>query len=122
MEAKERLMELYRIAVANGVVKNRKQFAALIHTAEGTLSNSLNGAHRYLGTASTLVTRAEKELKERGISISGDDSGNTQIGDNNTVGLSPKKFEHEQGWIALMEEKDRQISRLLTIIERLTDK
>jgi len=122
MEAKDRLMELYRIAVANGVVKNRKQFAALIHTAEGTLSNSLNGAHRYLGTASTLVTRAEAELKERGIAISGDESGNTQIGDNNTMGMSPKKFTHEEEWFALVAAKDKQIDRLLAIIERMTNK
>lgn len=69
MEAKDRLMELYRLAVARGLVKNRKQFAEFISTAEGTLSNSLNGAPKYAGTAATLVTRAEAELMKAGVSV-----------------------------------------------------
>lgn len=69
MEAKDRLMELYRLAVAGDLVKNRKEFAKLISTAEGTLSNSLNGVPKYAGTAATLVTRAEAELMKAGVSI-----------------------------------------------------
>lgn len=77
METKDRLMELYRLAIANGIVKNRKEFAEFINTAEATLSNSLNGAPKYAGTAANLVTRAEAELMKRGVSVvgSGDAAG-----------------------------------------------
>lgn len=114
-------MELYRYAVAAGFVKNRKQFAELISTAEGTLSNSLNGVPKYAGTAATLVTRAEAELAKRGVSISatGDGSMQNVVGSNNTVGMPTKKFTHEDEWFALVAEKDKQIDRLLTIIENL---
>ena len=123
MEAKDRLMDLYRYAVAAGLVKNRKQFAKLISTAEGTLSNSLNGVPKYAGTAATLVTRAEAELAKRGVSISatGDGSMQNVVGSNNTVGMPTKKFTHEDEWFALVAEKDKQISRLLTIIEKMQD-
>ena len=115
MEAKDRLMELYRLAIANGLVKNRKQFAEFISTAEGTLSNSLNGVPKYAGTASTLVTRAEVELLKRGISISldGDSAIQTVSGNGNTVGVPAKKFSHEEEWFALVAEKDKQIAKLL---------
>lgn len=121
MEAKDRLMELYRLAVAAGLVKNRKQFAKLISTAEGTLSNSLNGVPKYAGTAATLVARAEAELAKRGVSISatGDGSMQNVVGSNNTVGMPTKNFTHEDEWFALVAEKDKQIDRLLTIIENL---
>ena len=120
MEAKDRLEELYRVAVAAGVVKNRKQFAELIGTAEGTLSNSINGVPKYAGTAATLVTRAEAELLKRGVNISGTGDGSTQVvGSNNNVGVPAKKFEHEGEWFALVAEKDKQIDRLLSIIEKM---
>lgn len=121
MEAKDRLMELYRYAVAAGLVKNRKQFAELISTAEGTLSNSLNGVPKYAGTAATLVTRAEAELAKRGVSISATGNGSMQnvTGSNNSVGLPAKNFTHEDEWFALVAKKDEQIDRLLTIIENL---
>ena len=121
MEAKDRLLELYRLAVANGVVKNRKQFATLIHTAEGTLSNSINGAPKYAGTAETLVKRAESELKIKGVSVDGSTVNGSSIvsGDNNTIGVPPKNFYHEEEWFALVAEKDRQINRLLSIIEKM---
>lgn len=120
MEAKDRLEELYRVAVAAGLVRNRKQFAKLIGTAEGTLSNSINGVPKYAGTAATLVTRAEAELLKRGVNISGTGDGSTQVvGSNNNVGVPEKKFEHEGEWFALVAEKDKQIDRLLTIIENM---
>ena len=120
MEAKDRLEELYRVAVAAGLVRNRKQFAKLIGTAEGTLSNSINGVPKYAGTAATLVTRAEAELLKRGVNISGTGDGSTQVvGSNNNVGVPAKKFEHEGEWFALVAEKDKQIDRLLTIIENM---
>ncbi len=77
MDTKDRLMELYRLAIANGIVKNRKEFAEFINTAEATLSNSLNGAPKYAGTAANLITRAEAELMKRGVSVvgSGDAAG-----------------------------------------------
>ena len=97
MEAKDRLMELYRLAVAAGIVTNRKQFAKFISTAEGT------------------------ELAKRGVSISpsGDGSMSNVIGSNNSVGLPTKNFTHEEEWFALVAEKDKQIDRLLSIIENL---
>lgn len=117
-------MELYRLAVAGGLVKNRKEFAKLISTAEGTLSNSLNGVPKYAGTAATLVTRAEAELLKAGVSInaSGDGSMQNVTGSNNSVGLPAKNFTHEDEWFALVAKKDEQISRLLTIIEKMQDK
>ena len=121
MEAKDRLLELYRLAFANGLVKNRKQFAKFINTNEGTLSNSINGAPKYGGTAATLVTRAEAELARHGINAfaSGDGGMQNVLGSNNQVGMPTKKFAREEEWFALVAEKDKQIDRLLSIIENL---
>ena len=51
----------------------------------------------------------------------GDGSMQNVSGSYNSVGLPQKKFEHEQDWFALVAEKDRQINRLLTIIEKMQD-
>lgn len=78
MKSKERLMELYRIAVAREICDNRKEFADFIGTDASTLSKCINGAERYEGTIPTLITRAEAELLKRGVNITpaGDGSGN----------------------------------------------
>lgn len=52
----------------------------------------------------------------------GDGSMQNVSGSHNSVGLPQKKFIHEAEWFALVAEKDKQISRLLTIIEKMQDK
>lgn len=40
-------------------------------------------------------------------------------GSNNSVGVPVKNFTHEKEWFELVAEKDKQIDRLLTIIENM---
>lgn len=131
MEAKDRLMELYRLAVANGIVKNRKGFAELVNTAEATLSNSLNGVPKYAGTAATLVTRAEAELMKKGISVvaKGDAAGrdiqknfdcisNPDIKEIVNTLVQELAAQREANSM-ILAQKDAHIDRLLTMIEKM---
>lgn len=130
MEAKDRLMELYRLAVANGVVKNRNGFAELVNTAEATLSNSLNGVPKYAGTAATLVIRAEAELMKRGISVvaKGDAAGR-DLQKNDCISnpdikeivntLVQELAAQREANSMILAQKDAHIDRLLTMIEKM---
>jgi len=75
-----------------------------------------------------VITRAEHALLKAGVSLDNYETqtgdirdGNVQTGNNNTIGIPPKKFESEKDWFALVAEKDKQIDRLLTIIETITN-
>ena len=49
----------------------------------------------------------------------GDGSVQNVSGSNNQIGVPQKKFTHESEWFALVAEKDKQINRLLSIIENM---
>lgn len=123
----QRLDAVIQAAIVRGVAANKKQFAELVGIRPELLSRYLSGAS--VPPASTLA---------RVNSVCGDifspdwlllgtgdmfvqSDGNVNNVQHATVnnGIPPKKFDNEQGWFALVSEKDKQIDRLLTIIERM---
>ena len=123
---KSRLQQLFELARANGLAHNKGEFAALIGIESSTLSHALKDDGKI--KVENVITRAEHALLKAGVSLdnyethTGDiHDGNVQTGNNNTIGIPPKKFESEKDWFALVAEKDKQIDRLLTIIETITN-
>lgn len=122
MSRNQRLKRLYELAVEHGLVKTQKEFAQFIEIDNSSLTHALKDDGRI--SLSNTIKKAEHALMKEGVSIDGGEitgDGNMQNvnGSNNTVGVPPKKFTHEDEWFALVKEKDRQIERLLTIIENM---
>ena len=111
MITNEKLRELYDLAREKGLCRRQKEFAALIGTDQSTVSHCLKGDEKYSKTVETLVCRAKAALFSNGVGSS------IQVGDNNSNGIDPKNFANEDRWFVLVAEKDRQIDRLLSIIE-----
>ena len=121
MGQRSRLHELFEIAKEKGIVKNQKEFAKLIGVENSSLSHALKNDGRV--SLPNTIKKAEHALMMRGVSIEesnvGDGIMQNVSGSNNTVGVPPKNFYHEEEWFALVAEKDRQINRLLSIIEKM---
>lgn len=121
MGQRSRLHELFEIAKEKGIVKNQKEFAKLIGVENSSLSHALKNDGRV--SLPNTIKKAEHALMMRGVSIEGSNVGDGIMqnvsGSNNTVGVPPKNFYHEEEWFALVAEKDRQINRLLSIIEKM---
>lgn len=121
MKAENRLQELYLIARDNGLIHNKGDFAVLIGRDPSTLSHLWKNDGK--ANFEEAIIAAEHALLKQGVSISasGDDSVQNISGSHNQIGVPPKKFQHESEWFALVAEKDKQIDRLLAIIEKITN-
>lgn len=134
METKKtRLNQLYQIARAHGLAHSKGDFASLIGVESSSLSHALKDDGKI--KIDNVINKAEHALMKAGIdygtvtgqirdgsdTASGDESVQNISGNNNQIGISPKKFESEKDWFALVAEKDKQIDRLLTIIETITN-
>lgn len=120
MEKKSRLQELYDLARAEGLVHTKGEFASLVGVESSTLSHALKDDGKI--KVENVINRAEHALMKAGVSISYGASGNESIQNVsgcNVIGVPQKKFTHEDEWFALVAEKDKQIDRLLTIIEKM---
>ena len=120
----ERIAEVLRLAIAKGIVTNQKEFAVLIGATPSQLTNYLKGnttpQPQMLDKMNSAVGDAFNADWLRGGYGNMYAHGSTiQVGDNNTTGIPAKKFENEQGWFTLVAEKDKQIDRLLSIIENM---
>lgn len=91
-----RLQELYNLAKKNGLVHKKKDFATLIGIDISTLSHALKGDGKV--NIDNIIIRADHALMKAGIPVFDDSNMN---------------------WYAVIAEKDRQIERLLTIIENM---
>lgn len=118
---KERLMQFQKalgismrsfermLGMSNGAMKQTKGVS-------GNLLDKVCNTFPELNRAWLLT--GEGDMLNTNIAI-GD--ANTQVsGNHNKVGVPTKKFEHEEKWFALIAEKDKQIDRLLSIIEHIT--
>ena len=134
METKKtRLNQLYQIARAHGLAHSKGDFASLIGVESSSLSHALKDDGKI--KIDNVINKAEHALMKAGIdygtvtgqirdgsdTASGDESVQNISGNNNQIGIPPKKFESEKEWFALVAEKDKQIDRLLTIIETITN-
>ena len=122
---KSRLQQLFELARTYGLAHNKGEFATLIGVENSTLSHAMKDDGKI--KIDNVINKAEHALLKAGISL--DDygthtgeirNGNVQTGNNNQIGIPPKKFESEKEWFALVAEKDKQIDRLLGIIESFT--
>ena len=91
-----RLQELYNLAKKNGLAYKKKEFAALIGIDISTLSHAFKDDNKV--SIDNIILRAEHALMKAGIPLFENGSSN---------------------WYAIIAEKDKQIDRLLTIIETM---
>ena len=119
---KNRLQQLYDVARAHGLAHSKGEFATLIGVESSSLSHALKDDGKI--KIENVIQKAEHALMKAGVNIDnlaiGDDSVQNVTGDNNTIGIPPKKFQHESEWFALVAEKDKQIDRLLAIVDSFT--
>ena len=135
METKKaKLQRLYAVAREHGLAHSKGEFAILIGVESSSLSHALKDDGKI--KIDNVIQKAEHALLKAGVNYgtitgdvrdeseyaSGDGSMQNVSGSNNNVGVPPKKFQHEEEWFALVAEKDKQIDRLLTIIEKMNDK
>lgn len=120
---KEKLQRLYDVARAHGLAHSKGEFAALIGVESSSLSHALKDDGKI--KIDNVIQKAEHALLTAGVNyeiVTGEiQEANVQNGNNNQIGIPPKKFESEKDWFALVAEKDKQIDRLLTIIETITN-
>lgn len=118
---KVKLAQLFEIAKGHGIVHNKGEFASLIGVDNSSLSHALKGDGKI--KVENVVTKAEHALMKLGVALDnnaqGDNSMQNVSGSNNQIGVPPKNFSHEQEWFGLVAEKDKQIDRLLGIIENM---
>lgn len=113
---KNRLQDLFALAIKHKVVKNKNEFAQLIGIAQGTLSYAFAGDDARVNY-SRLLPRIEYILQQHGVNIPEqvctEQSMQNVSGSNNTIGLPAKNFEHESRLFELIAAKDKQIDKLL---------
>lgn len=137
----ERLKEVYKFAIVNNLATDKKSFSALIGISASTVSRYFTG--KKIPSDQTLlrindacggVFNPDWLISGNGNMMTGGDvtdnhgtvtgqirDANVQNGNNNQIGIPAKKFESEKEWFALVAEKDKQIDRLLGIIESYTN-
>ena len=124
-EKREKLSNLYHIACANGIVKNKGEFASLLGIARPTFSYALTGSNPTVNV-DNMIAKAERALEAAGIDISGINKAEVEntmqnvSGGQNIVGIPPKNFDHDERWFSLVSEKDKQIADLLRLSTSLT--
>ncbi len=130
MEQKTRLEDLYEIARQHDLVRSKGEFATLIGMDSASLSHALKDDGK-VSTANA-VTRAEHALMKAGVplfaaSASGDGSMQNIHGNQNQNGVSSQTIDSLIAEMAAqreannraLEQKDAQIDRLLSLIEKL---
>ncbi len=130
MEQNTRLEDLYEIARQHDLVRSKGEFAILIGMDNASLSHALKDDGK-VSTANA-VTRAEHALMKAGVplfaaSAIGDSSMHNINGSRNQNGVSSRTIDSLIAEMAAqreannhaLEQKDAQIDRLLSLIEKL---
>lgn len=123
----QRLDAAVQAAIVRGVAANKKQFAELIGIRPELLSRYLSGATPPPASTLARVNSVCGDIFSPDWLLLGTgdmfvrSDGNVNNVRNATVnnGIPAKKFENEREWFVLVSEKDKQIDRLLTIIEKM---
>jgi len=123
----QRVIKVIEWLIFEGIVKNRRDLAERIGYTESSLSQIINGkvnlSERFIKKLYSIDNRLSEEWIKNGSgqmliieaphTINGD--GNTAIhGHGNQVNNETSRF------IALLEKKDEQMDRLISIIEKLS--
>ena len=115
----EKILYAYNTARMLNLVKSQKDFAAMLGLSKDTINGALNERDGYL-TERLLETITERML-EHGVDIT--NGSGTQIAGANFVAAGEQKIlsNDNERWFDLCAEKDKQIDRLLGIIEKLSE-
>ena len=93
----EKLTQLFGLALANGLCKNKSDFAEFIGMDNSSISHAFanNGKIK----VENVVRRAEEALNKAGVSLTivGDGSMQNVSGSNNSIGVPEKKFNRKDG-------------------------
>ena len=119
---------MLKYAKDKGIAKTKTKFAEIIGSTQPALSDYTAGKKTpsqetldKMNAACGGVFATDWLYYGIGDTYIGGD-GTVQVGNNNTNGIPPKNFDNEQRWFGVVAEKDRQIDRLLTIIENMQRK
>lgn len=108
------------IGVSNATINHTNDtLSANLKERVSTKFQQLNMDWLLYGTGEMLNPNVQVSV---GDPSNGDGSMQNVSGNYNSVGLPQKKFSHEDEWFALVAEKDKQINRLLSIIEKMQEK
>ncbi len=124
MERKNELKSLYNQARLAGLCSTQKEFARILNMNEISMSMAMNGDERYL--TDNLFSKIERLFAEHNIQTVNENNGtviNQQKNFNTSDATQTPSIEMYKALIEEMRatriEKDRQIDRLLTIIENM---
>lgn len=104
---------------AQKLVKSQKDFAQLCGISDQTLSAALRNREGYL--TDNLLSRVRETARQYGVDISGTLNAGGDVTIDNSQKILPADTDTAK-WFALVGEKDKQIDRLLGIIENMQGK
>ena len=104
----ENITHIYNLLRVKKIVKSQRDFATFIGVNDQVLSAALRGDERYLTVA--FIRKMNEAIKPYGLNVYTPTENVDKPVDNN---------EQINRLIALLYEKDKQIDRLLSIIEKL---
>jgi len=121
MERKIELKNLYNQARLAGLCHTQKEFARLLNMNEISMSMAMNGDERYL--TDSLFAKIERLFADNNIQTVNDNHGTVINQQKNFGNGDAPSAEIYKALIEEMREsrieKDKQIDRLLTIIENM---
>lgn len=119
--AQDELRELYYCARQNGKAHTQKEFAELLGIHPANMSQFMNGA---VPITHQMMRRIKDAATVAGLNVTqeGDDNTSAALVEGGDVlgGHAQKNLpSQDPRWFDLVAEKDRQIDRLLGIIENM---
>ena len=116
--ARLQLVNFFELAKSSGKIRTQKEFAQLIGVHPTVCSQLLKGD---IPVTSQMQRRIENEMALNGFAVGENATAivtQEQHGDN-LGGHAQKNLSGDTAkWFALVDEKDRQISRLLSLLEK----
>lgn len=110
------ILQIYEAIKLKNLAKTQKDFAALLGIDPNTLSAALHNRARY--NSDKVLRKARALAQAHGIEVKADNSSQAlQVGDN--FGEQKILSSDNARWFDLCAEKDKQIDRLLGIIEKM---
>lgn len=119
--AQEELLQMYEAARQNGKAHTKKEFAEMLGINPANMSGFVSG---YTSVTAQMMRRIKDAASLAGIYSPQtiETNNGTAVGGGDVLGDNAQKILEQQTdprWFELVKEKDKQIDRLLGIIEKL---
>lgn len=112
----DEILHLYSQFRAKSLAKSQGEFAKLVGIDQSTLSATVHNQAGY--SATNLLEKVRRAARQHGIEVSASNNSQAlQVGDN--YGEQKILSSDNARWFDLCAEKDKQIDRLLGIIEKM---